>query len=161
MISETEFAQMGDSLSTGFFIDKVVLSLARTQRLGRLLPEDRHTIEQAVEILRQVLSGEKWLGVKQFDVHSGESALAFDRAVKALSLTFREPSKFAEYITHLENILTTLLEEGTASETEIRLMRTFFSGYGRRVFAEAQSVIDRSGEPQGLQLWTQRAQETP
>jgi len=160
MISETEFAQMGDSLSTGFLIDKVVTSLARTQRLGHIQKEDQPTIQEALRILQRVLDGERWLGIKQFDAQSGESALAFDRAVSALSLQARVPSEFASHVTHLEEILNTLIEKGVAPDKEIKRVRDFFSKYGRRVFIEAQSIIDRSGEPQGLRLWNQPKRES-
>lgn len=156
MISEAEFAELGNSLLTGFFIDRVIMSLARTQRLGQLGQEDQPLIDQASQLLRQVLEGERWLDVKQFNGQSAESALAFDRAVTALPLHIRAPKEFTEYITGLEQITNTLLEHGSASAEEIREVRDFFSRYGRKVFTEAQNVIERSGKPEGLQLWTQR-----
>lgn len=156
MISETEFLQLGNSLATGFFIDKVVMALARVQKLGCLQDEDRPVIEKASRLLEQILEGEKWLDVKKFDGHSGESALAFGRAASALALHIRLPSEFIQYITCREKTLSMLLQGNTVSNDEVKLAREFFFSYGRRVFTEAQNVIEHSAEPQGLRLWTQR-----
>jgi len=160
MLSETEFSELSDSLSTGFFADKVVMSLARTQRLGRLQDNDRPTIKEAKHLLEHVLDGVEWLDKKKLDAKSAESAVAFDRAVHALP-SIRVPSKFHDYITHLGQILQTLQEKGNASEEEIQEVRSFFFSYARAVSIESQRVIERSSEPQGVMIWAQPNQETP
>lgn len=156
MISEAEFLQMGNSLATGFFIDKVVMALAKVQKVTYLQQEDRPVIEKASCLLERVLNGERLLDVKKFDAHSGESALAFGRAATALSPRIRIPSELVEYINCLKETLNILLKEGTAPDDEVKEARQFFFRYGKGVFAEAQNVIERSVEPQGLRLWTQR-----
>ena len=156
MISEAEFLQMGNSLATGFFIDKVVMALAKVQKLGCLQEEDRPVIEKASSLLERVLEGERWLNVKKFDAHSGESALAFDRAARALPLHIRIPNEFIQYITRLKGTFNMLLQQSTAPDDEVKLVRRFFFSYGRTVFMEAQTVIEHSAEPRGLRLWTQR-----
>jgi len=160
MISETEFAELSDSLSTGFFADKVVMALARTQRLGRLQDKDQPTIKEAKRLLEHVLHGEKWLEKKKLDAKSAESAVAFDRAVHALP-SIRVPSEFVEYIKHLLQILATVQEKGTVPKEEIQEVRGFFFNYARAVSIESQRVIERSSEPQGVMIWTQPNQETP
>ena len=160
MISETEFAELSDSLSTGFFADKVVMALARTQRLGQLQNIDRPTIKEAERLLEHVLSGERWLDKKKMDAKSAESAVAFDRAVHALP-SIRVPSKFVDYIKHLRQILQTLQEKSNASEEEIQEVRRFFFKFARAVSIESQRVIERSSEPQGVMIWAQPNQETP
>lgn len=152
MLSEAEFAELGDSLSTGFFIDNVIMALVRTQRLDQLQGEDRTVIECALHLLRHVLKGEKWLDVRRFTKESPESAIAFDRAVTAWSIPLRAPQDFTEYIRNLEQVTSTLLQQGKAEVEEVEQLRHFFSNYGRRVFVEAQDVIERSGRPQGLLL---------
>jgi len=159
MISETEFAELGNSLSTGFFADKVVMSLARVQRLGRLQDKDKPTMKEAHRLLGQVLHGERWLDKKKLDAKSAESALAFDRAVHALP-SIRLPKEFVSHITHLQQTVDILLQEGTAPEEEIRGLRSFFFNYARAVSIESQRVIERSSEPQGVFSWTQPNQGT-
>lgn len=154
MISEIEFAELGNSLSTGFFADNVVMALARTQRLGRLQDEDRPIIKGADSLLNQVLMGEKWLRRKKLDAKSAESALAFDRAVHALP-SIGVPCEFVDHIKHLRQIVHTLQEKGTAPENEIQKVRRFFFSYARAVSIESQRVIERSSEPQGVIAWTQ------
>jgi len=160
MISETEFAELSDSLSTGFFADKVVMALARTQRLGRLEDKDHPTIKEAERLLGQVLKGEKWLDKKKLDAKSAESAVAFDRAVHALP-SIRVPREFVDYITHLRQILQTLQEKSNASDEEIQEVRRFFFNFARAVSIESQRVIERSSEPQGVMIWARPNQGTP
>ena len=159
MISETEFAELSDSLSTGFFADKVVMALARTQRLGRLQDKDRPTMKEAERLLEHVLRGERWLEKKKLDAQSAESAVAFDRAVHALP-DIRVPREFVNYIKRLRQILHTLREKGTAPEEEIQEVRSFFFNYARAVSIESQRVIERSSEPQGVMIWAQPNQGT-
>jgi len=154
MISENEFAELGNSLSTGFFADKVVISLARVQRLGRLQDKDKPAMKEAHRLLGQVLHGERWLDKKKLDAKSAESALAFDRAVHALP-SIRVPREFVDYITHLRQILYTVREKGTAPDKEIQEVRSFFFNYARAISIESQRVIERSSEPQGVIAWTQ------
>ena len=154
MISETEFAELGNSLSTGFFADKVVMALARTQRVGHLQEKDQKTIKESQSLLGQVLRGEKWLATRKLNSQSAESALAFDRAVHALP-HIRVPEDFVRYITHLRQIVHTVREKGTASDEEIREVRSFFFNYARAISIESQRVIERSSEPQGVIAWTQ------
>jgi hypothetical protein len=160
MISETDFAELSDSLSTGFFADKVVLALARTQRLGRLQDKDQQTIREAERLLEHVLHGERWLDKKKLNAKSAESAVAFDRAVHALP-SIRVPSEFVDHIKRLVRILQTLHEKGKASEEEIQEVRSFFFNFARAVSIESQRVIERSSEPQGVMRWSQPNQGTP
>ncbi|MQY56265.1 MAG: hypothetical protein GH152_03455 [Dehalococcoidia bacterium] len=160
MISETEFAELSDSLSTGFFADKVMMALARTRRLGQLQDTDRPTMKAAYSLLGQVLRGEKWLATRKLNSQSAESAVAFDRAVHALP-SIRVPHEFVNYITHLRQILQTLQEKGKASEEEIQKVRSFFFNFARAVSIESQRVIERSSEPQGVMIWAQPNQGTP
>jgi hypothetical protein len=160
MISETEFAELSDSLSTGFFADKVVMVLARTQRLSQLQDADRPTIKEAERLLEHVLRGERWLDKKKLNAESAESAVAFDRAVHALP-SIRVPSEFVEHIKHLLQILDTVQKKGTAPEEEIQKVRSFFFNFARAVSIESQRVIERSSEPQGVMIWAQPNQGTP
>jgi hypothetical protein len=160
MISETEFAELSDSLSTGFFADKVVMALARTQRLGRLQDKDRTTIKEAERLLAHVLRGARWLDKKKLDAKSAESAVAFDRAVHALP-GIRVPHEFVDYIRHLRQILDTVQEKDTAPEEEIQEVRRFFFNFARAVSIESQRVIERSSEPQGVMIWTRPNRGTP
>lgn len=160
MISETEFAELSDSLSTGFFADKVVMALARTQRLGQVQDTDLPTIKEAGRLLKHVLRGERWLDKKKLDAKSAESAVAFDRAVHALP-SIRIPSEFVDYIKGLSQILQTLQEKGTAPEEQILKVRSFFFKFARAVSIESQRVIGRSSEPQGVMIWSQPNQGTP
>ena len=160
MISETEFAELSDSLSTGFFADKVVMAFARTQRLGRLQDKDRPTIKEAERLLEHVLRGERWLVNKKLGAKSAESAVAFDRAVHALP-RIKVPSEFVNHIKRLLQILDTVQEKGTAPEKEIQEVRSFFFNFARAVSIESQRVIERSSEPQGVMIWAQPNQETP
>lgn len=159
MISETEFAELGNSLSTGFFADKVVMAIARTQRVGHLQEKDQKTIKESQSLLEQVLKGEKWLETKKLDAKSAESALAFDRAVHALP-SIRVPREFVDYIKHLRQILRIVQEKGTAPDKEIQEVRSFFFNYARAISIESQRVIERSSEPQGVFSWTQPNQGT-
>ncbi len=160
MISESEFAQLGDSLTAGFFIDNVILCLARTQRLGGHLQEgDRSTIQDAVAVMDHVLSGERWLTSKRFDANSGQSALAFDRAVRAMSLSIRDTAEFTDYIKGIQRLLTALLGNETVQDNDIQRARDFFSRYGRGVLIEGQGIIDRSVEPQGVRLSARLTEE--
>ncbi len=149
MISEIEFAELGDSLSSGFFADKVVITIARIQRLGKLEDSYKPTIKEAQSLLDQVLSGEKWLQTKKLDAKSTESALAFDRAVHALP-SIRAPKDFADYVSNLKRILITLQEKGTVPEEDIKKVRSFFFNFARAVSRESQRVIGRSSQPQGV-----------
>jgi len=159
MISETEFAELSDSLSTGFFADKVVMALARTQRLGRLQDEDRPTMKEAERLLEHVLRGERWLDRKKLDAKSAESAVAFDRAVHALP-SIKVPSEFVVHIKRLLQILDTVQKKGAAPDNEIQKVRSFFFNFARAVSIESQRVIERSSEPQGVMIWAQPNQGT-
>lgn len=160
MISETEFAELSDSLSTGFFADKVVMALARTQRLGPLQDEDKPTIKEAVRLLEHVLRGERWLANKKLGARSVESAVAFDRAVHALP-EIKAPSEFVNHIRHLLQILDTVQEKGTTPEKELLEVRGFFFNFARAVSIESQRVIERSSEPQVVSIWAQPSKQTP
>lgn len=161
MINENDFAQLGDSLATGFFIDDVVLCLARCERLGGRVEDqnDRSILNNAADMLDSVLLGEKWLASKQFNANSGESALAFDRAVRALSLTIRDANDFTQYIARIKKTLVLLSDGNDVNNSDIRSARGFFSKYGRGVLMEGQGIIDRSIEPQGVRLSAQLTQE--
>jgi len=159
MISETEFAELSDSLSTGFFADKVVIALARTQLLGRLQDKDRPTMKEAEGLLEHVLRGERWLDKKKLDAQSAESAVAFDRAVHALP-RIRVSREFVDHIELLKQILQNLQEKGATPEEEIKEVRRFFFNYARAVSIESQRVIERSSEPQGVMVWSQRNRGT-
>ena len=159
MISETEFAELSNSLSTGFFADKVVLALARTQRLGRLQDRDVKTIKEASRLLGQIIKGEQWLQNKKLDTKSAESALAFDRAVHALPW-IGIPSEFVDYIKQLQRTVNKLLKEGSASTESIQKVRGFFFGFARAVSIESQRVIESPSEPQGIMAWNHYARGT-
>ncbi len=153
MISETEFAELGSSLSTGFFADNVVLVLARIQRLGKLREQDRPLVQEASSLLEQVLEGEKWLEKKELNSKSAESAIAFDRAVHALP-SIKITDEFVNYITCLKKVLQTVQEQGTDSDENVQRVRNFFFKYARAVSAESQRLIERSSDPQGVIKWT-------
>ncbi len=149
MISETEFAELGNSLSTGFFTDNVVLALARIQRLGSLREEDYPLMRKASSLLEQILEGERWLEKKELTPKSAESAVAFDRAVHALPL-IRISGDFVKYIQFLQNILQTIQEKGTDSEDDVQKLRNFFFRYGKTVSAESKRLMERTTiEPEG------------
>lgn len=161
MISEAEFTDLRNSLSTGFLVDRVVMALTRTQRLGRVEEKDRPVLQEALELLRQILEGEEWLDSKTFDSRSAQSALAFNRAVNTLSLQVKAPQEFIRCIQRLDKIIDALLQQNRAvDKQQLKLARDFFSAYGRGVFVEAQNIIDRSGEPQGFRLWKREQPET-
>jgi hypothetical protein len=159
VISETEFAELGNSLSTGFFADKVVLTLARIQRLGKLREEDRPVLDDADHLLGKVLAGEKWLETKILNSESAESAIAFDRAVHAIP-SIRITREFVDYINELRQTLYVLKENGINSDDKIQKVRTFFFNYARAVSAESQRMVERSSEPQGVIKWAQQDRVT-
>jgi hypothetical protein len=153
MIPVTELTDLRNSLSTGFFADRVVTTLARTQRVGQVRKEDQPLLEDALKLLQQIQEGAGWLDSKKFNSHSSESALAFDRATSALAFNTQAPDKFIEHIGNLQAVINKLLENKSASDKDIKLLRDFFYGYGKGVFAEARKIIERPGEPEGVHLW--------
>lgn len=159
MISETEFAELGSSLSTGFFTDRVVLAVARTQRLGQLQKGDKSTLGQADRLLGKILRGEQWLERKRLDSKSAESALAFQRAVQALP-SIRLPKDFVSYIEGLRRTAQAVLHTGTAPGDDLQTLRNFFFKFARAVSVESQKVIERSSEPNGVGIWSHSRRET-
>ena len=159
MISETEFVELGNSLSTGFFADNVVLAVARTQRLGKLQDKDIRTFKEAIQLLNRILDGEKWLESTKLDTRSAESALAFNRAVHALP-SIRVPKEFVDHIILLKKAIVDLLDKGASPQDHFIKVREFFYNYSIAVSAESQKVIQRTGEMPGVSSWSQIAQET-
>ena len=159
MISETEFVELGNSLSTGFFADNVVLAVARTQRLGKLQDKDILIFREAIQLLNRILQGEKWLDSRKIDTRSADSALAFNRAVHALP-NIRMPNEFVEYIMLLKQIISELLDKSVDPEGNLKKVRGFFYSYARAISAESQGILGRTSESPGVSSWTRLGLET-
>ena len=159
MISDTEFAELGDSLAIGLFIDNVVMAIARTQHEGSLAEKDRQVVDGAINLLEDILVGERWLDEGQFDQRSTAAAVAFSRAVNALP-SVRVTQQFTAHINNLKEITKRFGEEGTIADAEAAQLRSFFASYGRAVLTEGQRVVDRVSEPQGFRLWIKPPTET-
>ena len=148
MISETEFAELGNSLTEGFFTDNVVLVLARTQRLNALKEFDKTTLKEAIKLLDNILHGEKWFEKRKIDAKAAETALALKRAVFAVpNITI--PDEFVDYINTLKETLNNLLTTGKVDNKKIQEVRKFFYSYAKALSAESKSIIEKSSEPIG------------
>ena len=158
MISETEFAELGDSLVTGFFADNVVMALTRTERIGSLQNNDKRTLKAAKKLLDDVLLGRKWVENSRVNSKSVETALALKRAVHALP-DKTAPDDFVAYVRDLKIILSNLLAEGQETKDNLERVRGFFDSYARALSIESQNVIERSSEPSRIATCAQAGQD--
>lgn len=159
MFTETEFAELGNSLVTGFFADNVILALTRTERIGSLQSKDKRTLKEAIKLLNNVLLGKKWLESIRVNSKSAETALALNRAVHALP-DITMPDEFVAHIKDLKTILVNILQDGRENKDRILKARNFFDNYAKALSVESQNIIEKSSEPSRVALCAPLNQES-
>ncbi len=159
MISETEFAELGNSLVTGFFADNVILALTRTERIEGLQSRDERTLKKAIKLLGNILLGRKWVESRRVNSKSAETALALNRAVHALP-DITMPDDFVAYIKELKATLVNLVQNGQEDKDRIVKVRSFFDNYARALSEESQNIIEKSSEPSRVATCVQLVQES-
>lgn len=137
MHSEHRFSDLTDSLKNGFFLDDIVLTLARAERGQPLGEKERGLLEKAVSILESAETGYHWLDNPELTSEAGSAATFFARAVNALP-SVHASEAFLESISDLKATATLLSSgESIPAPEKIRVLREFF-------YNTAQSELDRT-----------------
>jgi len=140
MFSESRFSDLTESLASGFFADKVVLAIARFQKSRTLNPSDELLLEEAVQFFKKVIEGHDWMDNPRLSKNSMESATAFSQAVRARS-PHVSSKNFVDYIQDLLNTANQLLQQKTADQNKIAILREFFSNYGRSELVRTENLL--------------------
>jgi hypothetical protein len=157
MLSERDFSELSNSLAAGFELDKIVRTLAHIVSTRSIRLEDRTRLTVAKDLLDQIRRGERWLDRGNFDEHSAQDALAFDRAAGALPIEPLTTEEFNRAISRLETIIDSLLAGRLPGDEDIGEARSFYGRLARRTLQESHRIA--SGPAHGqwptVTAWTQ------
>jgi len=108
-------------------------------------------------LLDEIRRGERWLDSGNFDAHSAQDALAFDRAAGALSMAPLTTEEFNGAISRLETTIDSLVADRLPGEEEISEARSFYGRLARRTLQESHRIVSgpAHGEGPTVATWTQ------
>ena len=118
---ERSTQELGENLAAGFSVDRIVMTLTKIKRLGYLQQSDRLIIISALRMLQRILRRKNPVEIEQ-------TLLPFIRDFSQ------------EDINKLIGIVNSLLEKGSADEQEIKLLKDFFTAYGKVLLNKAQDL---------------------
>jgi hypothetical protein len=130
------FAELSDSLKTGFLADEVVLVLARAQKGEPLADSDKNALRTAVSMLDSAIQGHGWLENPKLSSETRAFASFFGRAVNALPTVYTSQA-FLEQLRRFRETAEQLSKGAHPNVQELNDLRTFF-------FNAAQSELDRT-----------------
>ena len=140
MFSESKFSDLTESLASGFFADKVILTLARFQKTKELNGNDVSVFLQVVEFFKKVIAGHNWLDNPQLSRNSVESASYFSQVVRAMSPSVSSKD-FDTYIKDLQDTANKLATERMADNVKVENLSEFFSNYGLSELVRTENLL--------------------
>jgi hypothetical protein len=141
MFSRNRFSEITDSLKSGFFADKVILTLARAKKRGRLEDDEKTIINDVLTFFSNVLEGFEWSDRPHFTMHSAESAEAFSKASRVLPNTTTSRS-FKEYMENLVADAQNLNQSSTVDKGSVQRLIDFFTMYGQEELKRTDDLIN-------------------
>ena len=145
MFARSGLSDLTDSLKSGFFADRVTLTLAKAKRRGLLEESDRIVIVEVLNFLRKVLEGFEWTERPAFTTHSAESAEAFSKATRVLPEDVNSSELFRQYIEKLTQDARTLAEPGAVDPTAADNLIRFFTQYGEAELRRTDDLMNPKG----------------
>jgi hypothetical protein len=136
MHSRYRFAELSDSLKSGFLADEIVLALARAQKGEVLGEKDKNALCTAVSMLDSATQGHGWADNPRLSSETRASANFFGRAVSAMPTVYTSQA-FLEQLKQFRETAFQLTKGETPEASQVHALRTFF-------FNAAQSELDRT-----------------
>ena len=145
MFSRNHFSELTDSLQSGFFADRAVLTLARAKKSARLEKNDLTVVDDILQFLKNALEGSEWTEKPKFTTDSVEFAEAFSKASRALP-DAKTSESFRKYIEDLIDSTERLKTSAHVNEDDIKPLMEFFTRYGQRELERTDDLINPKGE---------------
>lgn len=136
------FYELTQSLSSGFFSDKIMIMLSRIRTTKQLQSNDMLLLEMAEEFFDDVLVGYKWSDNPRLSKLSLKSANSFSQAVNAIVATVHTQS-FENYIQQLKSAITEI-KRNTFTDDKIEILDDFFFKYSKSELQRTDSIINRT-----------------
>jgi hypothetical protein len=145
MFSRNHFSELTDSLESGFFADRAILTLARAKRRGRLEQSELPVIDSVLQFLKGALEGSQWTEHPKFTTDSAAYAEAFSRASRALP-DANSSELFKSYIQKLIETAQQIKVSDVISEDEVERLIQFFTRYGQAELERTDDLINPKDE---------------
>lgn len=136
------FGEMAKSLRDGLFADRVILALAKAQRNGGPIPEERKALfAKTSEFLSDAISGYQWMDKPTFSSTSANHASLFGQAVRAMEIA-SAPADFIAYLTELKATADELAAGGTIGTDRLTKLRDFFVNHSTAEMRRSDEMSD-------------------
>lgn len=142
------FRDLTQSLSSGFFSDKVVIILARIKNTKQIEPSDIEILSGVEEFFDNVLAGYRWSEKPSFSENSLKYASSFSQAVEAISSAC-SASSFKVYVQELKDI-SSKIKNREIDETGLGKLTDFFYSYSLSELHKTDQIL--TGAPAGFPL---------
>lgn len=141
MFSRNRFSDLADSLRSGFFADKVILTLAKARKSGRLSEEERPVLDEVVAFFQRVLEGFEWSEQPNFTMHSAESAEAFSKATRVLP-DVGSSEVFKDHVEKLLDDAGRIQQSLSVEKKRADRLINFFTAYGQEELERTDDLIN-------------------
>ena len=143
MEKRKNFYELTQSLSSGFFSDKMMLLLSRITKTKELRESDIEILNLAEQFFDEVLAGYKWSENPRFNNKSLKFANSFSQAVNAVVTTFRTGESFENYIQKLKETVGEI-KQNTFNIEKINYLDEFFFKYSKSELHKTDSIINKA-----------------
>jgi hypothetical protein len=134
------FGELAQALSLSRYADNVILALAKIEHGKDLTSTDKEALQFAVEFLKEVHSGSRWLSQEQpvINQESARTMSSFVRAAESLS----SGQSLDRLFQNIEELLQSAeaVDAGRAGKPELGLLRRFFGS----ILNNTLDQVDRS-----------------
>lgn len=136
------FYELSQSLSSGFFADRVMMMLSRIRSTKRLGEDDQKTLSLVQQFFEDVLAGYRWSDEPRFSGQSLKFANSFSQAIHAITFS-PHASVFENYIKKLLAIVKDIKEQNL-QDKEIEELKDFFYNYSKSQFHRTHTILTKT-----------------
>jgi hypothetical protein len=147
-----------DSFKLGFTSDRIALVLSKIQKNVKPSEPERKVVDEGIELINQILQGREQIDTGQFGSNSLDSLKLYN---KSLNVILDTPEPFGEEINfkQIKGVFCKLrnslekIEEGKASEEEIKNAKFFFESLRMATLDDSTTIVNGLNESRSQEKW--------
>ena len=161
MLGRLDEKRIVSAFKWGFLSDRIVETIKKYKKTNSLSEDDREIINDARELLSNILKGEEQYNNGKYNLNALESFVIFNRSMNIISTdeflteisSFSADSGIGELVTKMDSTFNKLLESNKLSDDEITLSLIFFDMLRALTLDESQHVLNAYYENRGRRIW--------
>lgn len=146
MTMQFDFSEYGRSLTQSLFADRILLALARYERIGQVDEEAQQSLHDAKDFFLRIIEAERVFDTPSAPQSSMANARIFGEAINSTTIPLVTKIDFIHYVENMQRTVDDIISGSAPGEAKINSLEEFFSNYsalhsGRSWTALETSVI--------------------